>query len=170
MATEVFLALGSNLGDSIQILKLASAKLANISKSKPILSSIWRSVPEGFSKKVPDFFNAVACLSVEISAEVMLSKVLSLEKRLGRERDNKLENYSSRSIDIDIVDFGGLIYRSETLILPHPRAHKRQFVLRPLQEIKPDFHFPHLTVSLEELICRAEDNKMERVSQLIPLE
>ena len=76
----------------------------------------------------------------------------------------------SRSIDIDIIDYGGLVYSSDKLTLPHPRARYRQFVLRPLIEIKPDFCFPDSSDSLSQLVVNAEPNKMESISQLIPLD
>ena len=168
MSIGVVLALGSNLGDSEAILRLASEELSLFSKTDLIASSIWRSRPEGFAKDVPEFFNAVVYITVEISPETLLDEVLLLERKLGRLREKKIHQYSSRSIDIDIIDYGGLVYSSDRLILPHPRAHIRQFVLRPLIEIKPGFCFPNISDSLNQLFVVAKPNKMEFVSQLIP--
>ena len=168
MSIGVVLALGSNLGDSEATLRLASEELSLFSKTDLIASSIWRSRPEGFAKDVPEFFNAVVYITVEISPETLLDEVLLLERKLGRLREKKIHQYSSRSIDIDIIDYGGLVYSSNRLVLPHPRAHTRQFVLRPLIEIKPDFCFPNISDSLNQLFVLAKPNKMELVSQLIP--
>ena len=168
MSIGVVLALGSNLGDSEAILRLASEELSLFSKTDLIASSIWRSRPEGFAKDVPEFFNAVVYITVEISPETLLDEVLLLERKLGRLREKKIHQYSSRSIDIDIIDYGGLVYSSNRLVLPHPRAHTRQFVLRPLIEIKPGFCFPNISHSLNQLFVLAKPNKMEFVSQLIP--
>ena len=168
MSIGVVLALGSNLGDSKAILRLASEELSLFSKTDLIASSIWRSRPEGFAKDVPEFFNAVVYITVEISPETLLDEVLLLERKLGRLREKKIHQYSSRSIDIDIIDYGGLVYSSNRLVLPHPRAHTRQFVLRPLIEIKPGFCFPNISDSLNQLFVLAKPNKMEFVSQLIP--
>ncbi|MEC8299770.1 MAG: 2-amino-4-hydroxy-6-hydroxymethyldihydropteridine diphosphokinase [Pseudomonadota bacterium] len=168
MSIGVVLALGSNLGDSEAILRLASEELSLFSKTDLIASSIWRSRPEGFAKDVPEFFNAVVYITVEISPETLLDEVLLLERKLGRLREKKIHQYSSRSIDIDIIDYGGLVYSSNRLVLPHPRAHTRQFVLRPLIEIKPGFCFPNISDSLNQLFVLAKPNKMEFVSQLIP--
>ena len=168
MSIGVVLALGSNLGDSEAILRLASEELSLFSKTDLIASSIWRSRPEGFAKDVPEFFNAVVYITVEISPETLLDEVLLLERKLGRLREKKIHQYSSRSIDIDIIDYGGLVYSSNRLVLPHPRAHTRQFVLRPLIEIKPGFCFPNISESLNQLFVLAKPNKMELVSQLIP--
>ena len=170
MSIGVLLALGSNLGDSAAILKLASKELSVFSTTELIASSIWKSSPEGFTSEVPEFFNAVIYITVEMSPEVLLDEVLLLEKKLGRIREKKTKKYSSRSIDIDIIDFGGLVYRSDRLTLPHPRACFRQFVLRPLIEIKPDFCFPNFSDSLNQLFVKAEPNRMECISQLIPLD
>ena len=170
MSIGVVLALGSNLGDSEATLRLASTELSLLSKTDLIASSIWRSRPEGFVKDVPDFFNAVVYITVEMSPENLLDEVLLLEKKLGRLKEKKIQEYSSRSIDIDIIDYGGLVYSSDRLILPHPRAHTRQFVLRPLIEIKPGFCFPNISDSLNQLFVLAKPNRMEFVSQLIPSE
>tara|TARA_B100001093_G_scaffold381991_1_gene367554 strand:- start:179 stop:691 length:513 start_codon:yes stop_codon:yes gene_type:complete len=170
MSIGVFLALGSNLGDSPAILRLASRELSVFSMTELIASSIWKSSPEGFASEVPEFFNAVIYITVEMPPEVLLDEILLLEKKLGRLREKKIKKYSSRSIDIDIIDYGGLVYSSNKLTLPHPRARYRQFVLRPLIEIKPDFCFPNSSDSLNQLVFQAETNRMERVSQLIPLD
>ena len=170
MSIGVVLALGSNLGDSEAILRLASEELSLFSKTDLIASSIWRSRPEGFAKDVPEFFNAVVYITVEISPETLLDEVLLLERKLGRLREKKIHQYSSRSIDIDIIDYGGLVYSSNRLVLPHPRAHTRQFVLRPLIEIKPGFCFPNISNSINELFVLAKPNRMEFISQLIPSE
>lgn len=169
MSNGVFLALGSNLGDSAAILRLASNELSVFSKTELIASSIWKSSPEGFTSEVPEFFNAVIYITVEMPPEVLLDEVLLLEKKLGRMRGEKTKKYSSRLIDIDIIDYGGLVYSSDKLTLPHPRARYRQFVLRPLIEIKPDFCFPDSSDSLNQLVVNAEPNRMESISQLIPL-
>ena len=170
MSIGVVLALGSNLGDSEATLRLASEELSLFSKTDLIASSIWRSRPEGFAKDVPEFFNAVVYITVEISPETLLDEVLLLERKLGRLREKKIHQYSSRSIDIDIIDYGGLVYSSNRLVLPHPRAHTRQFVLRPLIEIKPGFCFPNISNSINELFVLAKPNRMEFISQLIPSE
>ena len=170
MSIGVFLALGSNLGDSAAIIRLASKQLSVFSRTKLIASSIWKSSPEGFTSEVPEFLNAVIYITVEMTPEVLLEEVLLLEKKLGRMRGKKTKKYSSRLIDIDIIDYGGLVYSSDKLTLPHPRARYRQFVLRPLIEIKPDFCFPNSLDSLNQLVVKAEPNRMERVSQLIPLD
>ena len=170
MSIGVFLALGSNLGDSAAIIRLASKQLSVFSRTKLIASSIWKSSPEGFTSEVPEFFNAVIYITVEMPPEVLLEEVLLLEKKLGRMRGEKTKKYSSRLIDIDIIDYGGLVYSSDKLTLPHPRARYRQFVLRPLIEIKPDFCFPGSSDSLSQLVVKAEPNKMEPISRLIPLD
>ena len=116
MSIGVVLALGSNLGDSEATLRLASEELSLFSKTDLIASSIWRSRPEGFAKDVPEFFNAVVYITVEISPETLLDEVLLLERKLGRLREKKIHQYSSRSIDIDIIDYGGLVYSSNRLV------------------------------------------------------
>jgi len=167
MPKEVFLGLGSNQGDSVSILRLAAWELSEISECEILGSSIWKTTPEGFSEPVPDFFNAVVRIITDMTPEKLLDFVLSIETQLGRSSSQKFCHYRSRLIDIDIIDFGGLISDSDQLTLPHPRAHLRQFVLRPLLEISPDFKFPNMRESLEYLLDLAEDNRMSRISPLI---
>ena len=128
-------------------------------------SSIWRTAPVGFVCDVPEFDNAVAVIESDLKAEVLLDNLNGIELRMGRSRDRGVQ-YSSRKIDLDIIDFGGQEFSSSTLILPHPRAHLRHFVLLPLQEVAPDFRFKNRSESLDELIKNAPAEPVRLSSRL----
>jgi 2-amino-4-hydroxy-6-hydroxymethyldihydropteridine diphosphokinase len=169
IAESTLIALGSNLGDKEKNLRNAVAQLQKLSTTQLITSSIWLTSPEGFDRDVANFFNAVVFASVEMQAEELLVRLKEIERELGRAFDPG-RAYLSRTIDLDIIDFGQRVIGTKKLATPHPRAAFRRFVLMPLQEIAPDFRFPGIEDSLEALIDKAPKNLMRRVSPLIPLE
>jgi len=145
-------ALGSNLGDSRQIILDAMARLQRFSDEPILKSSFWQTAPVDCPPDSPKFVNAVAGLvpRADEAPESLLAKLQSLEKEFGR-RVKKIVN-EPRPLDLDLIAFGNEIRpaapkRSEggnspELILPHPRAHLRRFVLQPLSEIAPDLILP----------------------------
>ena len=168
-AESTIIALGSNLGDQEKNLRIAAAQLQKISTTRLIGSSIWLSSPEGFDEDVANFFNAVVSVSVEMQAGELLARLKEIEHKLGRIFDPGCA-YLSRTIDLDIIDFGQRVIETKRLSIPHPRAAFRRFVLLPLQEVAPDYLFPGIEDSLEALIDKAPKNLMRRLSPLIPLD
>jgi 2-amino-4-hydroxy-6-hydroxymethyldihydropteridine diphosphokinase len=147
-----FVALGSNLGDSVKLLGEAMERLQNLSEKPLLKSSLWRSSPVDCPPGSPDFINAVVGLvpAKNESPESLLEKLQALEKEFGR-RPKKVLN-EPRPLDLDLIAFGNEIRRSERLNLPHPRAQERRFVLQPMAEIAPDYIFPHLQKKVSELV------------------
>ncbi|MDB5131751.1 MAG: 2-amino-4-hydroxy-6-hydroxymethyldihydropteridine diphosphokinase [Mucilaginibacter sp.] len=141
---NVFLLLGSNLGDRQLFLKKAMAliedNIAPVSKA----SSIYETQSWG-KTDAPDYLNQVILLKTSLSARVILKKILNIEKMLGRERD---ERWGSRTIDIDILFYGEAIVNQKGLHIPHPELHNRRFTLEPLAEIAPDFKHPVLNKTI----------------------
>lgn len=138
-ARKGFLALGSNLGDRNKNLRNAIDAL----RSHPGIrvtkeSSFYDTEPVGG----PDqgrFLNAVVRIRTTLEPEELLNAVLGIENDLGRVRR---EHWGPRTIDIDILTLEDLVYVSPALSIPHPLMHEREFVLRPLLEIAPDFKHP----------------------------
>ncbi len=167
MADRVYIGLGSNLGDTAANLVSCAEAVAGLASGSVAGSSIWASRPEGFSEEAPDFANAVISMEVAIEPETLLARLVALENEYGRERAAS-GGYRSRTLDLDIIDFDGRVYASADLVLPHPRAHLRKFVLLPLQELQPDFRFPNQQRCLEELIENAPENPMRKLTPLFP--
>jgi 2-amino-4-hydroxy-6-hydroxymethyldihydropteridine diphosphokinase len=146
-------ALGSNLGDSRQIILDVMARLEMFS-DKPILkSSLWQTAPVDCPPGSPKFVNAVVVL-VPPENETslgLLRKLRKLEREFGR-RPKKVLN-EARSLDLDLIAFGNETRSSPELILPHPRAHLRRFVLHPLSEVAPDFILPGQRRTVAELVA-----------------
>ena len=137
---NIFLLLGSNLGDRKLFLKQAidhiEAKIAPVVK----LSSVFETQSWG-KTDAPDYLNQVVQLHTSLPARTLLEKILAIEILLGRERKEK---WGSRTIDIDILFYGDEVIQEPYLQVPHPQLHKRRFTLEPLAEIAADFIHPVL--------------------------
>jgi 2-amino-4-hydroxy-6-hydroxymethyldihydropteridine diphosphokinase len=152
MPEIAFVALGSNLGNSIDIVSRAIAQLQSLS-GKPLLkSSLWQSAPVDCPPGSPPFINAVAGLEPRPGETpvTLLRQLRGLEKKFGRQPRQILNE--PRLLDLDLIAFGLRTMNSRDLILPHPRAHLRRFVLQPLSEIAPDFVLPGQTKTAQQLL------------------
>lgn len=143
--------LGSNLGDSPAILRSAMDELARLAAGPLLRSSLWRSTPVDCPPGSPDFLNAVVAFepAADETPESLLAKLHSLEGRFGRHRSGILNE--PRSLDLDLIAFGSEQCATTQLVLPHPRAAQRQFVLGPLAEILPEFKAPGWSGTAAEL-------------------
>jgi len=150
-AKIAFLSIGSNLGnkkkniESVKFkLKKNNIKIIKSSKNYETLS--WP------NKKNPKFLNTVLKIKTQLSPKDLMKKCLHIEKELGRIRNKKNE---PRTCDIDIIDYDKKIIKNtknQALITPHPKMHKRNFVLLPLFEITKTWIHPIKKVSIKELV------------------
>ena len=151
--TKVFIALGSNLGNSREILSNAMARLQEFSTKPLVKSSLLETAPVDCPPGSPNFVNAVVALTPrpDETPESLLAKLRALEKEFGRQPKKILNE--ARSLDLDLVAFGQETRATEELTLPHPRAHLRRFVLQPLSEIASDFILPGQTKTTAQLLA-----------------
>ena len=147
-------ALGSNLGDSRKIILDAMAQLQRISAAPILKSSLWQTSPVDCPPDSPKFLNAIVALSPRAgeTPESLLEKLQVLEKEFGRETKKVLNE--PRPLDLDLIAFGTETRNSPSLILPHPRARARRFVLQPLNEIAPGLILPGQSQTVAELLTR----------------
>lgn len=126
-------------------------RLAELSDQPLLRSSLWATSPVDCPPGSPDFVNAVVGLvpKTDETPESLLSKLQALEKEFGR-RPKKVMN-EPRPLDLDIIAFGHQERNSTSLVLPHPRAHLRQFVMAPLAEIAPELVLPGQVKTVEVL-------------------
>lgn len=136
---SVFLSIGSNLGDRDENLRMAVAGIRKEFECEAVESSVYETEPWGFRTE-EQFLNMVVKIETDLMPEAILSKICSIEKSMGRVRNNL--RYSSRNIDIDILFYGNVILSGRNLKIPHPLLHKRRFVLEPLSEIAADLIHP----------------------------
>jgi len=139
MQQNVFLGLGSNLGDRAQIL---STVVKLLHKDSNIIvvrqSSVIETEPVGVIEQ-GKFLNQVIEIQTEYEPQELLSVCLAIEASQGRERGKK---WGPRTIDIDILFYGSLSINEDGLTIPHPEAHRRLFVLIPMAEIAPNYEHP----------------------------
>lgn len=134
MMYRVFIGLGGNLGNSLDILKQAAMQIAALPGCHMIaMSSFYQSQAWGGIAQ-DDFVNAVLEISTELEPLVLLDLMLAIERNFGRTRQNELR-WGPRSLDCDILLYGDLQLDSERLKIPHPRMMQRAFVLKPLAEL-----------------------------------
>ena len=134
------LSLGSNLGNSAEILSSAAEALNEVSEIIA-LSSFYLTRPVGGPPQ-PDFLNAVVVIDTNLEPEELLMVAQGIEAAHGRERTVDTVKWGPRSLDIDLIKCDELIFNSSDLTIPHPRAHEREFVLRPWLEIDPTATLP----------------------------
>jgi 2-amino-4-hydroxy-6-hydroxymethyldihydropteridine diphosphokinase len=139
---SAIIALGSNLGNSVETVLSAIERLRSFSLQPLAVSSLWQTDPIDCPPGVPPFTNAVVALAplAAETADSLLAKLQALEREFGRQRSG-LKN-EARTLDLDLIAFGSEVRSNSRLTLPHPRAHQRAFVLAPLNEIAPDYVLP----------------------------
>jgi 2-amino-4-hydroxy-6-hydroxymethyldihydropteridine diphosphokinase len=136
---QVVLAFGSNQGERSETIRAAEARLAQHPSIQNVRMSPFRETlaltPTGIDPSAPKYLNAVATLSTTLTAPELLSVIQGIEAEFGRVRT---QQWADRTLDIDIIMFGGKTLRTADLTIPHPRAHERDFVLAPWAELDPD--------------------------------
>jgi 2-amino-4-hydroxy-6-hydroxymethyldihydropteridine diphosphokinase len=159
------IALGSNLGDSRRLLEEAIERLSAWSREPVRRSSFWQSTPVDCPPGSPLFVNAVVALEPwpGETPESLLEKLLELEREFGRRPKQALNE--PRPMDLDLICFGRERRASPRLVLPHPRAHLRRFVLEPLRELAPELVLPGLTATVGQLLAGL---RTEEVLVLLP--
>ncbi|AFK85975.1 MULTISPECIES: 2-amino-4-hydroxy-6-hydroxymethyldihydropteridine diphosphokinase [Thermoanaerobacterium] len=145
--TDVFLSIGSNIGDREEYLRNALIRLSENSVIIEKVSPIYETEPVGY-KDQGKFLNAVVKVKTELKPHELLKVVNSVEKELKRERTVR---WGPRTIDIDILLYGDLVVDDDDLKIPHERMWERAFVLIPLNDIAP-----YMTKDGEKLSCLIE--------------
>lgn len=136
--TPVAIALGSNLGDRAAHLAFAVAELSRI-LSDLRLSRLVDTEPVGVPEAQSRFLNAAVVGTTVLEPATLLAELLAIERLRGRERPY---HHAPRTLDLDLILYGGRIVREEGLEVPHPRFRERLFVLEPLAEIAGDWRDP----------------------------
>jgi 2-amino-4-hydroxy-6-hydroxymethyldihydropteridine diphosphokinase len=143
MGSQVFIGLGSNLGDRLANLRAAIKSIQP--EVQPIACSpVYETPPWGYEPQ-PDFLNQVVQAETDLGPAALLAHLKATEAALGRKETFR---YGPRTIDLDILFYEDLILDSPPLVIPHPALQERAFVLLPLADLAPDLQHPltHRTV------------------------
>lgn len=152
---KVIFSLGSNMGNRLDYLRRAANKLTDCGALSRV-SSVVESEAWGYRDSKP-YLNAVIALKTKWDVESIFRLLTQIELDLGRDR-NEADGYQARKIDIDILYYGNQVISTDELEIPHPRLHLRNFVLRPLTEVLPNFRHPILHKSSVELLKLSPDS------------
>ena len=158
-AERVFVGLGANLGDARATLAAAMKAL----ESHPgitlvAMSSLYRTAPVDATG--PDYINAVVELRTTLAPLQLLQALQAIEADHGRQRPYR---HAPRTLDLDLLLYGQRQADDPQLTLPHPRLHRRAFVLEPLAELAPDLTHPRLGL-LRDQLANVADQAIERLA------
>lgn len=156
---QVFLGIGGNIGNKQDNFDKVYTSIKNELGAISKKSSVYETPPWGFESD-DKFWNQILLVETPFSAEVVLRKIAGIESEIGRKREKA--GYSSREIDIDILFFDNMVIKTVNLVIPHPRLHKRLFVLVPLAEIAPQFVHPVLKLTSIEMLNVCDDKSVIR--------
>ena len=133
-------------------------RIRQLGSGKCLVSCLYSTTPVDCPLGTPDFVNAVVVLEVEAGTEpaCLLKQLHGIEHDYGRLRHGAANG--SRTLDLDLIAVGGLTSLQPSLILPHPRAHLRRFVLEPLAELCPELILPTQSVTVRELLSSLPDS------------
>ena len=151
MPTELaFISVGSNLGDKIENCRRGVTDLIAVSASRLVVQSpVYQTEP--VDDRDQDWFvNYLVALETMREPEELLSDISQVERAAGRIRSER--KFGPRVLDLDIILFGSRVIESNLLTVPHPRMHKRHFVLRPLCDIDPDIIHPVFQKTVGQLL------------------
>ena len=156
-----YVGLGSNLGRRERNI---TAGLQALEMTRGIrvvkVSSLYETEPVGGPPGQPAYINAVAQIRTSLTARRLLAVMQSVEKSLGRDRREE-SRWGPRTLDLDLLLYGGEIISEPDLIVPHPLMHERRFVMEPLAEIAPGTIHPTLQATAAEvlrmLLAHADD-------------
>ena len=151
-------ALGSNIGDRLENLRAARKAIFDLTNVKPpiLFSAVYETDPVGCEPGAGKFLNAVVEFEYDGDPARLLEQLIQIEEALGRKRDHP-QNVS-RIIDVDLLYCGEQRIDEERLQLPHPRLHLRNFVLRPLADIRPDLMLPGKKKTVSDMLMDLKDS------------
>ena len=155
MSFNVFISLGGNLGNTLEIFKNSYLEIEKKIGRISAFSKIYQTAAWGKTDQA-DFLNQVISLETDLGPEKIMSELLEIELFFGRRRD---VIWGPRILDLDILFLGNQIVSSENLAIPHPQIANRRFVLMPLVEIAPHFLHPELQQTMLELLEQTTDQQ-----------
>jgi 2-amino-4-hydroxy-6-hydroxymethyldihydropteridine diphosphokinase len=163
----VYIALGTNLGNRLAALKNALIRIAALPQTQLCQRSpVYETLPESASNNL--YLNMVVAVQTLCAPHDLLDSLLAIEHKLGRRRSG--QKNEDRLIDLDLLLYDGLICDTKKLTLPHPRMHRREFVLQPLDDLAPNLMHPVLKKPIHTLRKALGPPTARRVYTFPPIE
>jgi 2-amino-4-hydroxy-6-hydroxymethyldihydropteridine diphosphokinase len=160
MPHRAFIGIGTNLGDKAANYREAITRVAALPDSRVLRqSSVYQTDPVGDPGLKGPFFNGVIEIETELSADLLMRRLLAIERAMGRKpapgrkAARQPRRYKPRVIDLDLLFFDRETRSSPALTLPHPRLHERRFVLAPMAELAPALIHPNLNLTISDLLA-----------------
>ncbi|MDJ0811982.1 MAG: 2-amino-4-hydroxy-6-hydroxymethyldihydropteridine diphosphokinase [Desulfobacterales bacterium] len=155
----VFISVGANLGDKIANCRFGIARLTALPGVTACTTSpFYRTAPVDYFDQ--DWFvNAAVRIATHLAPLELLEQIGTIQKQAGRE-DQKIR-FGPRVLDLDIIFYDSQVVRSPQLEIPHPRMHKRRFVLQPICDIDPKFIHPLQGQPVQMLLDQLDDDEQE---------
>lgn len=159
---RVFISVGSNLGDKLDnclkgIMALTAPGLARLQA----VSKFYRTSPVDYLDQ--DWFvNAAVAIETDLEPLALLERIMAIQRGMGRKRD--AIRFGPRLLDLDILLYDDRVMATQRLELPHPRMHKRAFVLQPICDIDPTVVHPVLKRSMGDLLNAVDDVEQQIVA------
>ncbi len=160
--TEVYLALGSNVGDSPALFEQAISLLGKDVLKDIKQTTVYVTKPVGYTDQ-PNFLNTVISGQTDLAPGELLTRVKQLEHEIGR---IKRFHWGPREIDIDIIFYGSLILETPDLVIPHPRLYERDFVLAPLHDLNPDLVDPSSGQTISQLLANLQADQTSIIDRV----
>ena len=151
-----YLSIGSNIGDRLQNLSRSQIEIEKVVGKIHKSSKIYETEPWGY-KKQKSFLNKVVYVETLLNAESLLLACKKIEKNMGRLKNKK---WRERNIDIDILYFNNDSINKKDLQIPHKHLHERRFILKPLNDINPNYINPVLRKTNSKLLNECTDNSI----------
>lgn len=161
------LALGANLGNSVASIKKARDFISGLNADGSLFlqSGLYITKPVACPEGSGDYVNAVVEIGWNGAPDELLARCQEIELFLGRIRTGIAGE--PRTIDIDVLYCGNEVVAGDKLVLPHPRMHQRKFVLRPLNDIRPELVLPGQSATVSELLLLSDDSEPDPVPYAI---
>jgi len=164
--TKIAVALGSNLGNRMELLQQAAAQLSEDLFEGAKFSQVYENPPQNKGED-PLYLNAVAVGETDWKPPAILNLLKNIERELGRAYS--VERNTSRFMDLDLLAYGELKWEGDGVIVPHPRMRDRAFVLLPLSELWPQWRDPVTGNTCEELLHRLAKSELSVTIPVGPL-
>ena len=156
---QAYISVGSNLGRKVENCRRGIHELTTAGRSILVAASpFYRTSPVDYLDQ--DWFvNAVIKIETERDPFALLHDLRCIEKKVGRKANTI--RFGPRVLDLDIIFFDDAVIQSDTLEIPHPRMHKRRFVLKPICDIDPSMLHPVLGEDMQSLLNSLQDEDQE---------